>query len=150
MIVKKKLCEGCGEMKYPYKAQGRLRYCQSCWFKIKPPKKPKPVSDKRKEENKEYSIKRIKFLLENPNCKARIQGICTGVATEVHHQAGRENDLLLDERYWLPSCRGCHDWCTEFSNEAIELGLSISKHKVKQNDEEGTDTAEGAQRGIET
>jgi hypothetical protein len=46
------------------------------------------------------------------------------LASECHHIRGRNGELLLDERYWLPVCRKCHDWITLHGREARALGLS--------------------------
>src|SRR5688572_16935754 len=64
--------------------------------KSKPVKKPKPIpkeSKKRKVENKEYSILRPQFLIDNPECKPKFIG-CTKTATQVHHTAKRVLELV--------------------------------------------------------
>jgi hypothetical protein len=40
---------------------------------------------------------------------------------------GREGPLLLDERYWMPVCRTCHDWIEDHGRLARELGFVIDK-----------------------
>jgi len=79
-------------------------------------------------QNAQYSDKIKRFKAENKFCKAKLPN-CQKIAVDVHHMAGRANDLLLEEKYWLPVCRNCHDWITENSAEAIDLGLSISRLK---------------------
>ncbi len=44
-------------------------------------------------------------------------------ATDVHHQRGRANALLLDERFWLPVSRRGHDWINRNPAAAKLLGL---------------------------
>lgn len=66
----------------------------------KPAKEFKPIkrrSDKRADQEREYNA-RVKKFLEGKQC-AVFPG---NVATQVHHRAGRENDMLLDEEFWLP------------------------------------------------
>lgn len=46
------------------------------------------------------------------------------LADQCHHVRGRNGDLLLDERYWLPVCNSCHRWITEHGKLARKLGLS--------------------------
>lgn len=43
--------------------------------------------------------------------------------TDCHHIRGRNGDLLLDERYWLPVCRQCHDFIGEHGKIARNLGF---------------------------
>lgn len=89
---------------------------------------PKKIADKRRSEISLYTKERKLYLAVNKQCLASLHG-CTKVATDVHHKKGRENKLLLDKQYWLPVCRSCHDWITEHSKEAIEMGLSVSRHQ---------------------
>lgn len=90
-------------------------------------KKIKQISDKRSKEIKEYSQKRIVFLNTHTECQAKLKN-CSIMASEVHHMKGKENDLLLDEQFWLPVCTHCHIIITEQSRMAIDLGLSLSRH----------------------
>jgi hypothetical protein len=85
-------------------------------------------SSKKIKQDALYSPLRRKFLEENPTCQARIQGKCTRIATQVHHKAGRIGSLYLDVSKWLAICHECHTWITEFSKEAIEMGLSESRN----------------------
>lgn len=94
----------------------------------KKPYKINKVSDKRKVQISEYTKKRKLFLANNKLCSVGVLG-CTKVATEIHHMAGRENDLLTDEQHWLPICRNCHTYITEHSSWAIENGYS--KNRIK-------------------
>lgn len=132
-----KICSNCGKEKVIWKSQGKDKYCQVCWYKIKPPKavvvksRPKPVSAKRKIQQKEYSPARVAFLTENEFCKARLP-VCTMWATEVHHMKGRIEELYLDTKFWLPVCRSCHDWIENHPNDAHDLGLSL--YRLEENE----------------
>ena len=89
-------------------------------------KKVKPLrkrTAKRAGEERQYSKERKVFLLANPVCKR-----CSGKASDAHHQKGRIGSLLLDKRFWIPVCRSCHDWITEFSTAAIEQGYSFKRN----------------------
>jgi len=91
-------------------------------------KRPNAVSKRKAEQNKEYGHLRVIFLENRPICEARLDFICTGPATEVHHKQGRGKHLL-DVDTWLAVCPSCHHWITEHSKEAIALGLSTSRLK---------------------
>jgi len=43
-------------------------------------------------------------------------------ATDVHHRRGKAGTLLIDQRYWVPICRPCHDWIDQNRAEARERG----------------------------
>ena len=45
--------------------------------------------------------------------------------SECHHIRGRNGKLLLDENYWLPVCRWCHNFITEQGKLARKLGLIV-------------------------
>lgn len=83
---------------------------------------PRKISENHASKLREYWVLRDKFLEENKECKIELPG-CTKLSTDVHHTRGRGIWLLVVE-FFLPSCRKCHDWVTEHSKEAIEMGLS--------------------------
>jgi len=83
------------------------------------------VSDKRKVLNAEYSILAEQFKRDNPECKAKIENVCTKATEDVHHQKGRIGDLLMDEDYFLPVCRACHSWIELHPTLAQKRGLSF-------------------------
>jgi hypothetical protein len=85
------------------------------------------VSSKRQKQLATYSKERIHFLDHHHVCQANLVG-CTGFATEVHHQQGKENELLLEQDKWLAICRPCHTWITENSGAAICMGLSLRRN----------------------
>jgi hypothetical protein len=84
------------------------------------------MSDKRVKELAQYRKENRQFLKDNPTCQ--VPGCCRP-STEVHHRQGRENGLLLDQSKWMAICNPCHRFYTDHSREAIEIGISISKHK---------------------
>lgn len=97
------------------------RPCKTCdgrGFIIKPPKprQPvsrkraavKPISDKRKTSQREYTKLRAEFLLANPRCQVlRPGGCCIHPATEIHHRAGRYANYL-NVGTFLGVCQACH------------------------------------------
>lgn len=126
-----KICSNCGRVKVIWKSAGKDKYCQACWFRIKPtklttklPTKIKNVSKRKQKQQSVYTQVRQEFLSKNEFCKARLP-ICTMWATEVHHMKGRIEELLTDAQYFLPVCRKCHDWIENHPDEAYDLGLSL-------------------------
>jgi hypothetical protein len=89
-------------------------------------KKIKKVSKKRAAELREYKPIRRKFLADNPICGLKLPG-CTGHASEVHHQAGREGKRLLDITDFIGACHNCHRIATDQSREAIAAGHSKTR-----------------------
>lgn len=66
-------------------------------------KPPKPVSDKRKVENKTYSALRTDFLSLPENQVCFIEG-CYNIADTVEHLRGRSGTNFLDTTTWAPCC----------------------------------------------
>ena len=127
MITPKlKKCAGCNDLKHIWKSHGKEKYCKQCWYDIEKPKSISPVSKKRQVEMDEYGKKRTAFLIVKPNCEAKLVG-CTGIATDVHHKAGRVGDNYLKVGTWLAVCRSCHSWIELNSEAAKELGFSESR-----------------------
>jgi hypothetical protein len=138
--MKKKLkkCNRCGELKVIWKNHLGSRYCQGCWklelpkssHSNKPTTRRRPIpqsSSKRKTQTVLYTAARKIFLSKYPKCQAHLPQVCTQVSTDVHHMKGRVGSLLLDERYWLSVCRGCHYWIEMRPEAAKALGFSISR-----------------------
>lgn len=67
------------------------------------------------------------FKLLHPFCQVCVwKGKLTSQARDtddVHHMRGREGMLLFDTRYWLASCRDCHQWIHNSPGDAKGLGL---------------------------
>ena len=117
MIVrKKKQCIDCGEHKILF---GKS-LCQSC-YRINNFKPIKKVSEKRKVENKEYTVKRLKFLTQSENLRCPITG---QKATEVHHTyCGKDRaKYYLDSDTWLAVSRDGHNWIHDNPAESREKG----------------------------
>lgn len=105
--------------------------CASCNKYLRRKKPPvlkrtaiKKVSSKRKEQNSVYSDARQTWLI-NKRCAC-----CGDIATEIHHKKGRTNELLLEKKYWLPVCSGCHRLITEDSAWAIKEGYSLARNST--------------------
>jgi hypothetical protein len=126
MVVKKKICAGCDTLTYIYKNVGGKKYCKSCTYKLFPSSPIKKVSDKKKQEDVEYSKKRKLFLETHPSCQAKLPGICTINSTDVHHTKGR-NINYLNVETWIALCRECHMWVENNPTDAKELGLSKNR-----------------------
>ncbi len=84
-------------------------------------------SEKQLSRDIAYAKLRKKWLPEHQLCEAKLKG-CTRQSTQVHHRQGRMGDLLTDTSKWLAVCWSCHNFITEHSNEAFELGLSIRRN----------------------
>lgn len=103
------------------------------------PVKEKPTANKKHKINTHsplrnilnqiYALIHFQYLKENPCCMAKLHH-CSHKATEIHHKYKRDGYYLVMEDLFLPICHSCHDNVTENSEEAIRLGLSISR---KQN-----------------
>jgi hypothetical protein len=123
-----KTCTECNKQKPIYKnvtdEHGvRHRYCTQCYGLNNKPKQIKKVSTKQTEKNKEYTIKRLKYLTENPMCQAALPG-CNKFATDVHHVEGRGINTTNEETF-KALCRFCHSMIhTQLSREERNnLGL---------------------------
>jgi hypothetical protein len=108
--MKLKECSFCGKQGPIYKNlvidSVRYKACKSCTFIHDEPKPINKVSEKQKIKNKEYSLLRIKHLLEYPNCQINLPG-CTTFATDIHHVEGRGINTTNAETF-KSSCRFCH------------------------------------------
>lgn len=93
----------------------------------KPKYRIKKVSDKRKEQNKEYKILADEFKKEHPICEIKANEYCTGQTTDVHHPAGRIGTNYLDVTKWKGACRSCHQYVHDHPKEAIDKGWSESR-----------------------
>lgn len=85
------------------------------------------LSPKRAKEEREYTKERKKHLAENNRCELKILGVCTHVATTIHHSKGRIGKLLLDKKWWKRGCMECHQWVEEHPDKAKELKLSFNR-----------------------
>lgn len=133
MKVKLKICSQCQIPSVIWKNFEGEKYCKSCWSKTTPTKQvvkkqysiPFRAPERTKEE-KLYSAKRIIFLAKHPMCQAHLPE-CQNKSTEVHHKMGREGDLLLNDCYWLSTCRSCHDFIEKNPEFAKLMGFSLNR-----------------------
>lgn len=98
---------------------------------FKPRKPIKPVSNTQRQRIAKYSLVRAEYLAGRETCEAKIPGVCTGRATDVHHRAGRVGDLLTDKSNFMAVCRECHTWIHDNDADARERGLLLSRLKVE-------------------
>lgn len=97
-------------------------------------KGPKKRGEKLKELFKGYK-KLVKIFLSKPeNFRCKIQSpVCQGLATCVHHVAGRTGEKLKDEKDWLPACERCNGYVEENDSWAREHGFKKTRlTKVKK------------------
>lgn len=112
--------------------EGRTEYCATHGHqlrreernaaKVKTVKPIKKVSTKRAGQIVEYRKLREDYLALYPVCE---EPGCESPSVEIHHQKGKENDLLLDTNYFLATCVDHHRYYTDNSKEAIEKGYSV-------------------------
>lgn len=107
--------------------------------KPEPKKKSNPKrlgpSDKRAEDQRLYGMMRSVWLLgvargqgqALPRCER-----CKGLATEVHHRAGRTGHRLRDFSNCVALCSACHAWVETHPLRAKEQGFSESKLLVER------------------
>jgi hypothetical protein len=115
------------------------KYCRVCWDRLKleldlniqkPTVNRQPISPrskKRAKQERAYLILNKVYLENHPGCVAKIPGICTGKATEVHHASGRIEEKLNNIKDFRAVCHACHCWIELHPIEAKELGLSKSR-----------------------
>lgn len=130
MVNKKKICAGCQQEQYIWKAAGRDKYCKTCWYKLKAEKgekivKIKQVSAKKAKQDIVYSKLRKDYLSAHPFCQAKLPE-CTLTATDIHHKKGRGKYYLITTT-WMSACRSCHEWIETHPAEAKELGFSETR-----------------------
>lgn len=91
-------------------------------MKVKVVRPVKKVTAKRANQNQQYAKLRREYLEHYPACEVID---CNNRSSEIHHQKGRENDLLLDTNYFMAVCKSCHHRITIDSQWAISEGYSI-------------------------
>jgi hypothetical protein len=137
-------CSTCGKHREIVKRKPSGNYCHYCNQKRldekKGPKEIKPIakeSIKRGKENRIYLAERKKHLTENPECEAKVidekgKFICTYIATDCHHMAGKTGKLYTDKTNFLAVCRECHRWIELNPIEAKKRGFSRSRLETNQ------------------
>lgn len=86
-------------------------------------------SKKRQKLNREYLKATRAFKEAHPICMVQ-SNVCTGVATQIHHAAGRVGKNFLDESKWVATCFRCHCKIEENPIWAKENGFSLSRLSV--------------------
>lgn len=105
---------------------GYARKCGHTTESFKPIEPIKKASDQMKEKLKLYRVEARKFITVNKKCKLKMEG-CEKVSKCVHHLKGREGDLLLDKKFWLPSCLSCNLQVEIKDAEARGKDIKLSK-----------------------
>lgn len=95
---------------------------------------PKRVSDKRQEQNDVY-FKMVEEWRVGKICVMCDWGGKKNTNITPHHQEGREGERLKDFTKIIPLCIKHHNWATEHSKEAIELGISLPRNHLKKGNE---------------
>lgn len=97
----------------PNVVEGNTDYCgthnrairKADQTQVKEKKPINKVSAKRAVENKEYARLRRDYLEAYPVCEV-VE--CHRKSNQIHHMAGRSNDLLNNVDHWLAVCDVCH------------------------------------------
>ena len=87
-------------------------------------------SKTQKELDKEYHEVLAEMRKTSDRCDIEIKGVCTGLMEGGHHIQKRTRKNMCDPENILRSCNACNSWIETHPIEAINLGLSKSKHKV--------------------
>ncbi len=102
--------------------------CEKLEVKEKPRyKKIRYASKKRAKDLRDYQVRRIVFLLKNPNCSVYPML----KATEIHHKSGRSGDMLLNEDYWLAVSRKAHNEIEANPLWSVSMGYTVSRLTTK-------------------
>ena len=107
------LCASCNHKKRKAEREARK-------YKVFNP--VKKVTEKRAEENKEYSKLRKQFLLHKMACEMKFHG-CSITATTVHHTS-KSHQNFLNTDTWIAACLYCHSVAEAMPAEELrEIGL---------------------------
>lgn len=136
MQAKRKICGVCGLEQYIWSNKKGKRYCLSCYQKtfpsqpiirtaIKRSGKPiNSISKHRLPELKKYREVRDKYLEENPVCEFPS---CQSREIQLHHKKGRSGRLLYNPIFFCALCDFHHRWTHLNFEEAVSLGLLVSR-----------------------
>lgn len=91
------------------------------------PKSIAKVSEKRKEENKEYKKIVVEMMKESKFCEVK-SPVCTKIAQGLNHKKKRSPKTLLDKKYLERACNPCNLFIEENQEWAEENGHVISKY----------------------
>lgn len=91
------------------------------------PKKRKAIPKRSKKREAQEKVYNDLVRIWKVGKKCGVRG-CVSDCDDVHHQLGREGDLLLNTKYWFPICRTHHVYYTEHSAFAIANGYSLPRN----------------------
>lgn len=135
-MIKPKLkkCSGCHNDKYLWSSNPPK--CKECHNKAKysgKDEKPKvkkiaQFSDKMLNQLAAYRRLKKKYLLENKDCRAKLDG-CTNSDIHIHHSNNRTSNLNNIDT-WIPVCFSCHYKIHNVLSmeEAVNLGLMFYRN----------------------
>lgn len=131
-MIKRKICsvEGCS---YPVWAKKLCKYHQNLRTDKKPNQiKKTPIAKVSKKQLSALAIyrkRRDSFLKKHPNCM--VSGCCNK-SSDLHHKMGRIGKALIDTKWFMAVCRGCHNkihnsskWAEENSYIASDKEKSV-------------------------
>lgn len=112
-------------------------------YKPREPKQKKPVRKRSPRQTKREAAynRRVRAWKKGRKCigssiKAEFIGLdglnfpClfrAHACQDCHHSRGKLGPLLMDERFWVPTCRSLHSWIQDNPAEARTLGLLCEK-----------------------
>ena len=110
------------------------RQAKVCFGKSKPEeeKKVKHISTKsvkRKCEEKLYNRQKKEMLAEDPFCEIKIPGVCTKVATGLHHLQKRSPKNYRKRENLVRSCNECNLFIEENPTDPLSKKFTISRFK---------------------
>ena len=87
----------------------------------------RPTAKRKQKDRGAYAEKARAFVEANPDCGAcvTLHDAVVHPSSQIHHRAGRNGKMLLEERYWLAVCNLCHEWIHANGKKARTLGLII-------------------------
>lgn len=108
--------EGCNNPRFSKGFCQWHKYLSKDYSVKKPAKKRiNAISEKMKEQLKEYRIVRDIFMKENPCCE-----ICSKPSQDLHHKSGRGKNLCKVDTF-MAVCRGCHNFIHNNPKKSREL-----------------------------
>ena len=108
------------------------RQKQKLGLAVKEEKKLKHISMKslkRKAEEKLYNRQKKEMLEENPFCEIKIPGVCTKVATGLHHLQKRSPTNYRKRENLVRSCNECNLFIENNPTDKLSLKFTISRFK---------------------
>ena len=99
-----------------------------------PKEEKKPVrisikSVKRKAEEKLYNKQKKEMLSEDPFCEIKIPGVCTKIATGLHHLQKRSPNNYRKRENLVRSCNDCNLFIENNPTDPLSKKFTISRFK---------------------